>query len=41
MPPAFWELYNGEKEMGLTVQKLSVNLDSGSPLVEKKCKNPS
>jgi len=38
MPPVFWELYNGEKKMGLTVQKLSANLDAGSPLVEKNVK---
>lgn len=36
MPPAFWELYNGENEMGVTVQKLSKKLDQGIPLVEKK-----
>jgi folate-dependent phosphoribosylglycinamide formyltransferase PurN len=35
-PPAFWELYNGEKEMGVTVQTLSKGLDSGVPVVEKK-----
>tara|TARA_B100000941_G_C28200178_1_gene396412 strand:- start:55 stop:636 length:582 start_codon:yes stop_codon:yes gene_type:complete len=38
MPPAFWELYNGESEMGLTVQRLSSKLDLGSPIVEKKVK---
>jgi folate-dependent phosphoribosylglycinamide formyltransferase PurN len=35
MPPAFWELYNGEKEMGITVQQLSTGLDRGLPIVEK------
>lgn len=35
-PPAFWELYNGEKEIGVTVQKLSSGLDSGIPIIEKK-----
>lgn len=36
MPPALWELYNNEKEMGITVQILSPGLDSGIPIVEKK-----
>ncbi len=35
-PPALWELYNGEKEMGITVQKLSAGLDRGAPVVEKR-----
>jgi folate-dependent phosphoribosylglycinamide formyltransferase PurN len=35
MPPALWELYNNEKEMGVTVQILSPGLDSGIPIVEK------
>jgi folate-dependent phosphoribosylglycinamide formyltransferase PurN len=34
MPPAFWELYNNEKEMGATVQLLSVGLDCGVPVEE-------
>ena len=34
-PPAFWELYNGEEEMGVTVQRMSVGLDCGEPIVEK------
>ncbi len=34
-PPAFWELYRGEKEIGLTVQRLTSGLDSGDPIVEK------
>jgi folate-dependent phosphoribosylglycinamide formyltransferase PurN len=34
-PPAFWELYNGEKEMGVTVQILTAGLDCGIPVVEK------
>jgi folate-dependent phosphoribosylglycinamide formyltransferase PurN len=34
-PPAFWELYNGEKEMGVTVQRLSSGLDCGAPIIEK------
>lgn len=35
MPPAFWELYNGEKEMGVTVQILAPGLDKGIPVEEK------
>jgi folate-dependent phosphoribosylglycinamide formyltransferase PurN len=35
MPPAFWELYNNEKEMGVTVQILQAGLDCGIPVVEK------
>jgi folate-dependent phosphoribosylglycinamide formyltransferase PurN len=35
MPFGFWELYNNEKEMGLTVQILSPGLDCGIPVVEK------
>jgi methionyl-tRNA formyltransferase len=36
MPPAFWELYNNEKEMGMTLQRLSTGLDCGEPIVEKQ-----
>jgi methionyl-tRNA formyltransferase len=35
MPPVFWELYNNEKEIGVTVQKLGSGLDSGIPIEEK------
>ena len=35
MPPALWELYNNEKEMGVTVQILTPGLDCGTPLEEK------
>lgn len=35
MPPALWELYNNEKEMGVTVQILSSGLDNGIPIEEK------
>ncbi len=35
MPPALWELYNDEKEMGVTVQVLSKGLDRGLPIEEK------
>lgn len=38
MPPAFWELYHNEKEVGMTVQKLSIGLDSGLPIIEKSVK---
>jgi methionyl-tRNA formyltransferase len=34
-PPALWELYNNEKEMGITVQILTSGLDCGFPVVEK------
>jgi folate-dependent phosphoribosylglycinamide formyltransferase PurN len=29
IPPAFWELYNGEQDMGVTVQILAEKLDAG------------
>jgi methionyl-tRNA formyltransferase len=35
MPPALWELYNNEKEMGITVQVLAPGLDCGIPIDEK------
>ena len=35
MPPGLWELYNGESEMGITVQLLSSGLDCGIPIDEK------
>ncbi len=35
MPPALWELYNNEKEIGVTVQILSSGLDCGIPVEEK------
>lgn len=34
-PPALWELYNNEKEMGITVQILSSGLDRGIAVEEK------
>jgi len=34
MPPAFWELYNNEKEMGVTVQILASGIDCGTPIEE-------
>ena len=33
-PAGFWELYNGETEMGVTVQRISPGLDNGTPIVE-------
>jgi methionyl-tRNA formyltransferase len=33
-PPAFWELYNGEKPNRVTVQRLSPGIDCGQPIVE-------
>lgn len=33
-PAGFWELYHGEKEMGVTVQRISAGLDNGTPIVE-------
>lgn len=33
-PPGFWELYNGEKEMGVTVQRIAAGLDKGTPIEE-------
>jgi len=35
MPPALWELYNNENEMGVTVQVLAPGLDCGIPIEEK------
>lgn len=34
-PVGFWELYNNETEMGVTVQRLSAGIDRGTPVVEK------
>ena len=33
-PPGFWELYNDEMEMGVTVQRIAAGLDKGTPIVE-------
>ena len=35
MPPALWEIYNNETEMGMTVQILTPGLDCGTPIEEK------
>ncbi|HVL96895.1 MAG TPA: formyltransferase family protein [Solirubrobacteraceae bacterium] len=34
-PVAFWELYNGEREMAVTVQLLSERLDAGRIVVQR------
>lgn len=34
-PVGFWELYHGEKEMGVTVQRLVAGIDKGIPILEK------
>lgn len=34
-PVGFWELYNNEKTMGVTVQRLSAGIDKGTPIAEK------
>jgi folate-dependent phosphoribosylglycinamide formyltransferase PurN len=35
MPPGLWELYHGEKEVGITVQQIAAGLDCGLPIAEK------
>jgi folate-dependent phosphoribosylglycinamide formyltransferase PurN len=35
-PPGFWELYNGETEIGVTVQRLSAGIDCGEPILERR-----
>ena len=35
MPPAFWEIYNGEREIGVTVQRINEGLDHGEPILER------
>ena len=34
MPPAFWELWNGEKEVGCTIHKVEAGLDTGDVLLQ-------
>jgi peptidoglycan/xylan/chitin deacetylase (PgdA/CDA1 family)/folate-dependent phosphoribosylglycinamide formyltransferase PurN len=34
MPPAFWELFNGESEIGCTIHRVERGLDTGPILVE-------
>ena len=34
-PVGFWELYNNESQMGVTVQRLAAGIDKGIPIVEK------
>lgn len=35
MPPAFWELWNGEKEIGCTIHMVSEKLDQGAILLSR------
>jgi methionyl-tRNA formyltransferase len=35
-PPGFWELYHGERIMGVTVQRLAAGIDCGEPIVERQ-----
>jgi methionyl-tRNA formyltransferase len=35
-PVAFWELYAGEREMGVTVQVLNEQLDAGKIVLERR-----
>lgn len=36
LPPAFWELYRGEREMGVTLQVLAPELDAGPVVAEAR-----
>jgi len=38
MPPAFWELWNDEKEVGCTIHKIESGLDTGDVLLEASIK---
>lgn len=33
--PAFWELYNGEREVGITIHRVATALDAGDILLQK------
>jgi methionyl-tRNA formyltransferase len=35
-PAGFWELYNGEPSMGVTVQRLAAGIDCGEPILERR-----
>jgi methionyl-tRNA formyltransferase len=35
-PPAFWELYNGESEVGITIHKVVGALDAGQVLLQER-----
>jgi folate-dependent phosphoribosylglycinamide formyltransferase PurN len=35
-PPVFWELYNGEREVGLTVHFVAAKVDTGEILLQEK-----
>jgi methionyl-tRNA formyltransferase len=34
-PPAFWELYNGEREVGVTIHRVTAGLDAGPMLAQE------
>lgn len=34
-PPCFWELYNGEKQVGVTIQRLKERLDAGEIVMQR------
>src|SRR5205085_10634290 len=34
-PPVFWELYNGEREVGLTVHFVEAKVDTGAVLLQE------
>ena len=34
-PPVFWELYNGESEVGLTVHRVAAKVDSGDIILQQ------
>lgn len=36
MPAGFWEIYNSEAAIGLTVQRIGAGLDCGEPIVERQ-----
>jgi folate-dependent phosphoribosylglycinamide formyltransferase PurN len=35
-PAGFWELYNGEPSMGVTIQRLAAGIDCGEPILERQ-----
>ncbi len=36
MPPGLWELYHGESEIGITVQRIAAGLDRGAAIEERR-----
>ncbi|WP_147301907.1 polysaccharide deacetylase family protein [Thalassotalea euphylliae] len=36
MPPAFWEIYHGEKVVGCTIHEMTAELDGGNILLEEE-----